>query len=44
MTIKNAAGSHFDPELVAVFIQQLPRILEIKQQFADQSFSTAARP
>ena len=37
--IDENAGSHFDPELVAVFIKALPEILKIKDQYAEQTFS-----
>lgn len=33
--IDTQAGKHFDPELVPVFIQQLPKILEIKERFKE---------
>lgn len=29
-TIENSAGSHFDPEMIEVFLSILPRILEVK--------------
>ena len=37
--IEDNAGSHFDPELVAVFIKALPEILIIKDQYAEQTIS-----
>jgi len=33
--IKQEAGTHFDPELVKLFEQCLPRILEIKERYAE---------
>ncbi|HEY8035196.1 MAG TPA: HD domain-containing phosphohydrolase [Methylobacter sp.] len=33
--IKENRGTHFDPELVDVFIQQLPEILKIRDQFSE---------
>ena len=33
--IKESSGSHFDPELVAVFLQQLPEILKICARFSE---------
>ncbi|SHO54515.1 response regulator [Vibrio quintilis] len=37
--IDQESGRHFDPELVAVFHQVLPDILEIKQEYAEESAS-----
>ncbi len=34
--LREQRGRHFDPELVDVFIEELPRILAIRQRFADQ--------
>ena len=34
-TIQESSGTHFDPALVAVFLQQLPGILEIHARFAE---------
>ena len=34
------SGSHFDPSLVQAFLNCLPKIVEVKQQFADD----VARP
>lgn len=34
--IEEQTGKHFDPNLVPVFIQQLPYILEIKERFKEQ--------
>jgi len=34
--IKENAGSHFDPELVAVFINNLPEILKIKEKYSEE--------
>ena len=31
------AGSHFDPKLVALFVQVLPQILEIKERWAEHT-------
>lgn len=33
--LQRCAGSHFDPRLVALFIELLPRIREIREAFAD---------
>ena len=33
--IKNCSASHFDPALVEVFLHCLPKIVEVKRQFAD---------
>jgi len=33
--IKKERGKHFDPRLVDLFIENLPKILEIKEKFAD---------
>ena len=33
--IKSCSGSHFDPALVGVFLGCLPKIREVKRQFAD---------
>lgn len=33
--IASCSGSHFDPALVGVFLACLPRIVEVKDQFAD---------
>ena len=34
--LQQESGKHFDPDLVSLFIQELPKILDIKQQFAEQ--------
>lgn len=34
--LKEQAGKHFDPELVSLFIQQMPKILEIKSRFREE--------
>ncbi|HBX37860.1 MAG TPA: two-component system response regulator [Pseudohongiella sp.] len=33
--IQEEAGRHFDPELVELFLQQLPELLEIKERWAE---------
>lgn len=33
--IKDNRGSHFDPELVDVFLEQLPEILKIRERFSE---------
>ncbi|MEH0666131.1 response regulator [Vibrio scophthalmi] len=33
--IQEQAGKHFDPQLVPVFMDQLPNVLEIKERFID---------
>jgi putative two-component system response regulator len=43
--IQRESGKHFDPELVALFIDILPEILEIKERWAedhDRSYSRVA--
>jgi len=35
--LENEAGKHFDPELVVLFKACLPNILQIKEQYADES-------
>ncbi|MBW8191085.1 two-component system response regulator [Neiella marina] len=37
--IKQDAGSHFDPELVDVFVRELPKVLEIKEKYAETTES-----
>lgn len=34
--LREESGRHFDPQLVELFIQQLPAILEIKERWAEQ--------
>ncbi|MFG0721437.1 two-component system response regulator [Pseudomonas sp. GLN_6] len=34
--LRAESGKHFDPQLVELFIQQLPAILEIKERWAEQ--------
>jgi putative two-component system response regulator len=34
-TLDEGSGSHFDPEVVALFHQSLPAVLEIKRRFSD---------
>jgi putative two-component system response regulator len=38
--IRDQAGLAFDPTLVALFLDLLPRIIEINQRFADRPQST----
>ena len=33
--MRHSAGSHFDPDLFELFIQEMPRIIEIKDQWSD---------
>lgn len=33
--IRTSSGSHFDPDLVGIFLRELPRILAIREQFRD---------
>jgi putative two-component system response regulator len=33
--MRGQSGAHFDPQLVQVFLQQLPAILEIRERFAE---------
>ncbi len=35
--IQENAGKHFDPKLVAVFLKELPAVLEIKQKYAENA-------
>lgn len=37
--INQRSGSHFDPALVAIFNKVLPSIIEIKNQYAESSYS-----
>lgn len=39
--INDTSGSHFDPALVELFNEALPGILEIKDQYAEQSLDVA---
>ncbi|WP_417553414.1 response regulator [Marinomonas fungiae] len=34
--LQQESGKHFDPDLVSLFVQELPKILDIKHQFAEQ--------
>ncbi len=34
--LEEQAGKHFDPELIPLFIQELPQILEIKAEFSER--------
>ncbi|MEC8082832.1 MAG: HD domain-containing phosphohydrolase, partial [Pseudomonadota bacterium] len=34
--LQDESGRHFDPELVTLFVQELPKILDIKNKFAEQ--------
>ena len=34
--LRRESGKHFDPQLVELFIEQLPAVLAIKQQYAEQ--------
>lgn len=34
--LRNEAGKHFDPELVTLFMQNLPAVLEIKERWAEE--------
>ena len=34
--LQDESGKHFDPELVTLFVQELPKILDIKNKFAEQ--------
>ncbi|SBS32145.1 Cyclic di-GMP phosphodiesterase response regulator RpfG [Marinomonas aquimarina] len=36
--LEEEAGKHFDPELVRLFKQELPKIIDFKNQFAEQNF------
>ncbi|EJL6393575.1 response regulator [Vibrio navarrensis] len=36
--VQAQSGKHFDPQLVRLFIDQLPKILEIKEKFKEESF------
>ena len=37
-TIKAESGSHFEPAMVDIFLENLPEIIEIKDQYLDQEF------
>lgn len=37
--IQQDAGSHFDPELVEIFVRELPKVLEIKEKYAEKNES-----
>lgn len=34
---KEEAGGHFDPELIKLFLERLPEVLEVKERFADEA-------
>ena len=34
--LRRESGKHFDPQLVELFIAQLPAVLAIKEQYAEQ--------
>jgi putative two-component system response regulator len=34
--LKEQAGSHFDPDLITIFVQILPQVLEIKKMYGEQ--------
>lgn len=36
--LEEESGKHFDPELVRLFKQELPKIIDFKNQFAEQNF------
>jgi len=38
--IKETSGKHFDPQLVEVFLAQLPKILEIRERFDEPNPSS----
>lgn len=40
--LQEGAGVHFDPQLVKLFIDHLPEVLEIKERFADTSHPASA--
>ena len=42
--LQRESGQHFDPQLIAPFIGILPRVLEIRQRFADQPAAAPAEP
>lgn len=35
--LKEGAGSHFDPRLIPPFLDVLPRVLEIKTHYAEET-------
>jgi putative two-component system response regulator len=35
--IRRCSGSHFDPDVVAAFMRRLPEIMDIREQFADET-------
>lgn len=36
--LESAAGTHFDPEMVLLFVKSLPEILEIEIKYSEESF------
>lgn len=40
--LEEESGKHFDPELVGLFIQELPKIIDIKNKFAEQILAKQA--
>ncbi len=36
--IEEQAGKHFDPQLVPIFMKLIPRILDVKSSFSDESY------
>jgi len=39
--LKDGAGTHFDPELVPLFLDNLPQVLEVKRQYEEGSTTEA---
>ncbi|VAW49282.1 hypothetical protein MNBD_GAMMA04-1551 [hydrothermal vent metagenome] len=33
--LKEESGKHFDPQLIALFLESLPKILDIKKQYQE---------
>jgi putative two-component system response regulator len=43
--LQDGAGAHFDPELVPLFIENLPQVLEVRAQYAEvSSTETSSTP
>ena len=41
--IRQGAGSHFDPELVELFVERIPIIREIQKRYQDETFQSESR-
>lgn len=36
--LKAEAGKHFDPQLVSLFLETLPEVLQVQEQYGDNSY------